>query len=207
MSESIRKGTFIAIFGPDGSGKSTVLNELKNNIRDQERFKISNYHWRPGILPYKKKINSNNDSFSLPHNTKSKSILISLLTLIYIYIDFLLGYLIFIYPKLRSGNIVYYERYFYDILIDEKRYGSNTPFKLRLFFAKLIPRPSIIVLLTAQPLTIYSRKKELSINTIEKQLLDMKKILPNFQKVIEINVGLLSPSEVVVQIKKKILDV
>lgn len=93
MKNKQPKGKLIAVFGPDGSGKSSIYNDLKI-YSSRENINLCHYHWRPGLLPYTKKssfIASSND-FTNPHSQKGRNTLKSILILCYIYFDFLLGY-------------------------------------------------------------------------------------------------------------------
>ena len=169
-------GKLIAIFGPDGSGKSSIYQQLKKSCKDKN-IKLDHYHWRPGLLPYKKTLrNDNNKSFLSPHESKPRNLFFSLLVLIYIYFDFVLAYIFVLKPKLNKGVNIYYERYFHDILVDQIRYRIKTPFFLRKFLSFFVFNPDKIILLEAPSSIIFRRKQELSEKEILNQILKLKRI-------------------------------
>ena len=62
---------------------------------------------------------------------------------------------------------IYYERYYYDILIDSKRYGLNIFYNISRVLSKLLPKPDYVILYDAPAYIVNKRKKELSITQIE----------------------------------------
>jgi len=80
----------------------------------------------------------------------------------------LFSWIKFIHDKTKyTKNVIIYDRYFYDNLVIYAstfiRYSS-----LILTLARLIPMPSIVFLLMANPLSIMKRRKELDIKKIVK---------------------------------------
>lgn len=175
-----RKGQLITVFGPDGSGKSTTYLMLKKSCT-QKNIILDHYHWRPGLLPYKKRItkNNKNNSFIAPHENKSRNMFLSFLLLLYIYLDFVLGYIFILKPKLNKGINIYYERYFHDILVDQIRYRIKVPFFLRKFLSYFVFNPDRIIILEAPSSVIFGRKQELSEKEITTQITRLKRIFNN----------------------------
>jgi len=184
-----KKGKLIAVFGPDGSGKSAVYNLLKDKCK-REKIQLEQNHWRPGFFAYKKNLIKDyaQNNFSAPHNNKSRSKIVSSVILFYIFFDFLFGYIFKIRPKLKKGVNVYYERYFYDIMVDQVRYHLKTPVLLRQILSKLVFRPDQTVILEAPSETIYNRKQELTIDEITKQQKRLVKIFKRTKHLVVIDV-------------------
>ena len=66
---------------------------------------------------------------------------------------------------------VLFDRYSYDFIVDPRRSRLNLPKWIRRFFVFLTPSPKIVYFLDASADIIYSRKQELSKETIQ-ELLD-----------------------------------
>jgi len=192
------KAIMIALFGPDGSGKSTVADVLEKHWKNAG-INTVRMHWRPGVLPYRSKIctSDSKGGFANPCKTKLRRGLKAWLIFLYVVVDFLLGHIFIIRPKLKRGTIVIYERYYYDILMDQKRYGLSIPVSVsRAIASTLIPVPDIIFLLDAPAEVLYARKQELPCAEIEHQRKQMKKKLCRFDNCHIVNVERNSPDQV-----------
>lgn len=190
------RAPIIALFGPDGSGKSTVA-ELIVQRYDEIGVRLTRMHWRPGFLPYRKSsCQGDENRFTNPNATKIRGGIKALLIFLYITFDFIAGYYFLIRPRLRNEVVVIYERYYYDIIIDQKRYGLLVPLSIRTFVNHLIPVPDTIILLDAPGDIIQARKGELERTEIERQRFMMKKHLSRFAGFHLVDVKDRSPDEV-----------
>ncbi len=186
----------IALFGPDGSGKTTVADALCERFKKMSINTIR-MHWRPGFLPYRgRNLKSSKNLFTDPHLTKTRHGIKALLIFLYIVIDFIVGYYFLVLPHLRKGNIVVYERYYYDILVDQKRYGLKIPILVRDIISYVLPIPDIVVLLDARSDVLYKRKGEIEYSEIERQRMKLKHYLSQFDGFTIIDVGANSPDTV-----------
>ena len=190
------RAPIIALFGPDGSGKSTIA-ELLAKRSEEIGIRAILMHWRPGLLPYRG-LNSqgSKNRFTDPHSTKLRRGLKGFFLFLYIVFDFIIGYYFLIRPHLRNGTIVVYERYYYDIIFDQRRYGLQVPLSIRSFFAHVLPIPSVIILLDAPVHILQARKGELDRTEIERQRLMMKQYLSCFDSYHLVDVGVDSPDDV-----------
>lgn len=198
----INNGGLLAIFGPDGTGKSTITNLLEQRC-SSKGIKTRQYHWRPRLLPSLKADDLNVD-MTHPDQLKQRSYIVSLFTYIYFFADFLLFYYLKMLSMILHGEIILYERYFYDIIFHPRRYKSREIKGFARFLAKIIPRPTWIVFLHGDPQIIHSRKFELSINEISRQQEQMGNYLKNLPHCISIDVSQLRPDDVARVIEEEI---
>jgi thymidylate kinase len=166
------QGISISFTGPDGSGKTTVLELLKKEY--SKVFAVDVYHFRPNILPrlaflfhkagLKKEVDEN---YSVPHRGKKSSKISSIIRLFYYIFDYIIGYWKIVRPILFRQSVVIFDRYYTDIIVDSHRSNIFLPYKLIAWCRRLVPRMNYNILLTADTDVILSRKQELTGNEIE----------------------------------------
>jgi len=152
----------IAFMGVDGSGKSTIIDKLINKLSNRYK-KIKYLHLRPYLFLIDKRTVVNN-----PHNIKIRpSKLFSLLKIIW----WLLVYnFFFFFNKNNERQLIIFDRYAHDLLIDPLRYQFNLTKKLTRFILSFFPEPDIWIILTASVTKIEKRKKELPTNILKIQI-------------------------------------
>jgi len=197
------KGQVLALFGPDGSGKTTAANELEK-LCANEGYPTVRFHWRPRLLPSWSTIsgNANKNDFEKPHSHKERGTLASVLIYIYIFMDFWIGYFFRLRPFVMQGWVVIYERYFYDMIFDSRRYGLRSIMWLSKTMALLLPKLDRVFILDGCADVLLSRKKELPREEILRQQRLMNAVLPTISNVIVIDVEKNEPSMVAAKIFK-----
>jgi thymidylate kinase len=169
------KGGLVTFIGPDGSGKSTVLDLVSNrlDIVYPEKHK---FHMRFGFFPdlktglgftaVKEEIKSvdkvKSKSVSLPRNKlKPKLVraLASWTVVLYYTIEFFVAHIKVWRIASRSG-LVMFDRYYYDYFVQPSYRDLIWPFRRLLLF--IIPTPRAVVFLKANPEIVYKRKGELN---------------------------------------------
>jgi hypothetical protein len=203
-------GLIVVFLSPDGGGKSAVtdmiLTRLKHGFQNTRRM-----HWRPYLLPPPRKLLHpstwtepeipNRD----PHALPPKSVSSSLLRFLYYLFDYLLGYLPkVLWPKIRT-HLVIFERYYYDLLVDTKRFRLSIPAWLPRVFLRIVPREDILFLLTGPPEVLYERKQEISLAEMRRQLQTIEVISRKFANARKISFDQAVEDEVC-QIEDVILD-
>lgn len=162
------QGIAVGFTGPDGIGKTTIINNIISII--SQATTVSLFHHRPNLLGnlsnvahqagLKKDID---DDYSNPHRSKPKGFLNSFMRLLYYSLDYTLGFHLKIKKRLSLGGVVIFDRYFSDIIVDSSRSSIFLNHRFLYHFGKLfIPKLNHIILLTADPYIILSRKKELN---------------------------------------------
>ncbi|WP_242092373.1 hypothetical protein [Aestuariivivens sediminicola] len=152
----------ISFLGPDGSGKSTIIDCIRAN---NPFVNFEYYHLKP------KKIKSKNQNIQInPHQNNNYSVLLSVLKLIYFIFEYNFYWLINILPKKITPTLIVFDRYFEDIFADPKRYRYGASDSFVKFLKKFIPKPSIHFILEAPVEVIHNRKKEVSETSLKLQL-------------------------------------
>ena len=165
-------GLFIAFLGPDGSGKSSVIDQM--TIQLAPAFRNTQYiHLRPTLFTMKKKKNISVDT---PHGKAPRGRISSLFKIIYFLFDYNAGYLIKILPFLIKSNMVIFDRYYYDLLVDPRRYRYSGPMWLARIIGKLMPEPDLIFILDAPANVLQERKQEVSYDETERQRISYLKL-------------------------------
>lgn len=186
------KGLMVVFEGTDGSGKTTIIDNLSNFL--DGRFvneDIVYYHWRPGFIKSPNK-NSNESTGVVctdPHGKKPYSKLVSFGKYMYFNLDYIFGYFFDVCKHLKSGKLVVFDRYYYDYFLDKQRYRLDISDTILKIFKPLIPRPDITFLLVGDAQTLYERKKEITVDEIQKQIDRLLENKDNFANSIIIDVN------------------
>ncbi|MEO8324457.1 MAG: thymidylate kinase-like protein, partial [Nitrospirota bacterium] len=170
-------GLLVVFLGSDGSGKSTIITQVQNNLAPLFR-RTKTYHLRPHFGRRSKA----GPPVSHPHAQPPRNIIASCLKLSLYLADYSIGYCFAIFPRKIRSTLILFDRYFFDVIVDPKRLRYGGPRWIPVFLAKCIPAPDIIFYLDAPPEVLLSRKQEISVSEIERQrhaYLDMTHDLPN----------------------------
>ena len=172
-------GFTITFLGTDGAGKSTIIDNVTPALNEAVHNSLYYEHMRPNFIPNisqlfsKKKYTGPTTN---PHAAKPSGFLGSLFRLFYYTLDYTFGYFIKIYPQnVKKSSIWFFDRYYYDYLIDPKRARINLPQWIIKAVSYIIPKPDVIICLGANPDVIFKRKPELPLTEIKIQVKKLKK--------------------------------
>jgi thymidylate kinase len=184
-------GFTVVLLGPDGSGKSTIAKRVLERVSGSFHGGRVQY-WRPYLLPAMGRLKFWNPSEEVainprPHDHPEQNRFKSLLRFFYYLTDYLIGYPVKIYWKKVKKNIIVFDRYYYDYLVDLYRYQFNIPQWLPKMFLPLIPAPDMTIYLDADPEVLHKRKQELSLSELERQVKEFKQILPQIPNSISVS--------------------
>jgi thymidylate kinase len=149
-------GLLVAIFGADGSGKSTVCHAVIEELAPL--FGAARYlHFRPRLGGGK----PGADPVLEPHRDPNRGSLASVAKVAYYTADFVIGHALRIRPEISRGGLVVFDRYFHDLFVDPRRYRYGGPGLALRAAARLVPRPDLVILLDAPVEILLARKQEL----------------------------------------------
>ena len=173
-----KPGVAIAFLGTDGSGKSTLIENIKEPLERMLHSKIHYEHLRPNLLPYLAQLKGQKPTgkpCTDPHGGKVSGWLGSLIRFSYYYLDYIFGYWLKIYPILvKRPSMVFFDRYYYEYIIDPRRCAVKLPRGWAKFWGWFIPKPDLILCLGGDPAKIYARKPETSLEEVTRQVKELK---------------------------------
>lgn len=206
-------GFSIGFTGPDGSGKTTVIDMLLEQMASVFKTAHCYYHFRPMLFGnlgevahtagLKKEVDR---EFYKPHRGGKTGYFSSLVRLLYYSVDYILGYFLRVKTVTRITRLVIFDRYFTDIICDSRRSRIYLCPNFLYWFGKLfIPSLDYNILLTAQAETILKRKRELDtegIHAINKRI-DFLATKTNYKKILNES----APNITVIEILNYVFEV
>lgn len=169
-------GFIVSILGPDGCGKTTIINELEKKNLPFRR--IDYFHLRPRLLGPK----GDGKPVINPHSKPAYGMFYSYLKLFYLALDYILGYWVKVRPLKVRSSLIIFDRYYDDLLVDPVRFRFGGSMILAHLVQRFIPKPDLTIVLASAPEIIYKRKKELSFNELKRQLDCYTSLSMNYQK-------------------------
>jgi len=157
-------GMMIAFAGPDGSGKSTLVENVVQNLAPAFR-RAEVLHLRPRLLGASRGARPVTDPYAAP----ARSALASTAKLAWFVADYVAGYLLRLWPCIVRSGLVAFDRYYHDLLADPRRYRYGASLGLARLAARFVPAPDLWVVLDASVETLQSRKQEVTAAESEQQ--------------------------------------
>jgi thymidylate kinase len=173
-------GLLIAVLGTDGTGKSTLIEDLRLRLAPAFR-RVMRFHWAPRVIVPRKHAPPNTH----PHAKPSRGALLSSCFLLAVTVDYWIGYLISLKQSRARSGLILFDRYFHDVLIDPRRYRYGGPAWFARWMARLVPSPDLVVILDADERVIGARKAELPAEEISRQRQKYKELqFPGAEKIV-----------------------
>lgn len=159
--------------GPDGTGKSSIVTWSRKEVAPQPLT----YMWqRPAVLP--RRSPEGVGDHTKPHQAPRYGAVVSWMKLLYVLVDYQLGWLIRIRPFSRKGGITMIDRGWWDMAVDPTRYRLAVPSRAIEILGRLVPKPDLVVILDAPPEVILQRKQDLPADEIVRQNERWRHVLP-----------------------------
>jgi thymidylate kinase len=165
-------GIMVVFLGPDGSGKSSVIDRVERDLAPAFR-RTAQYRLRPG------RRKSGGTPVTDPHGRPLRGTASSLAKLAFWFVDYTLGYLGRTFPQLVRSTFILFDRYYQDLLVDPRRYRYGGPMSLARLVDRIIPRPHLFVVLDAPPEVLYTRKQEIPFEEAVRQRGEYLKLAGN----------------------------
>ncbi|MBT3322135.1 MAG: hypothetical protein HN392_07590 [Anaerolineae bacterium] len=167
----------IAFLGTDGSGKSTIIDALKDSFLAPQITGVFIHHRSKGLPKPENEIILHQEK--PPHSP-----ILSVGKIIIRFSKWFYSYYIGRWRKLRQeGFLILQDRpYFYDMAIDPIRYRYGGPIKLLWLFAKLPPQADVYIMLDAPTEILLTRKQEIPEKELIRQQSHYKKLTKSLPK-------------------------
>jgi len=161
-------GFSFSLTGPDGSGKTTVLNSVEGSLANIFR-EVNLFHFRPSVIPRIAEVLKNiglkrevDVDYSKPHRGGEVGKISSFVRLSYYVFDYIVGYFLVVRPALFKRHVVIFDRYFTDVMSDSLRSRIGINYKIIFLFRKIVPKMNYNFFIFVEPQEILNRKQELT---------------------------------------------
>jgi thymidylate kinase len=161
----MRKGRCLAVFGPDGSGKSTVLARLGSRLSGGPDAMLI-VHWRPPLSTRRQSAERCRE----PHGPSPYPTWLGTIKLAYLLLVNWVGWIATVRPALHRGRWVAYDRSFLDLSCDPRRYRYAGPWRLVRLLNRLLPPFDGRFVLLTDASVIRARKCEVAAAELVRQL-------------------------------------
>jgi thymidylate kinase len=102
------------------------------------------------------------EGLSKPHAKPPRGVVSSIAKLGLWWMDYTLGFWVAIFPRLLRSGLFLFDRYYHDLLVDQRRYRYRGSLRLARLVGWLVPQPRLFILLDAPPQVLHARKQDVA---------------------------------------------
>lgn len=159
---------WVAFLGPDGSGKSSVIDGVMAALGER-RIGTHMIHWSPRL--WRKSSNASQPvTVTDPHSKKPRGVIISAAKIAMLGAEWMRGWIWHLRHPRAKSKLLLSDRYYHDLLVDPRRYRFGAPLALARACFRWMPKPDKVIILVGDSRTIHARKKEVTLEELERQL-------------------------------------
>lgn len=170
------RGRLIVFLGTDGAGKSTILSKVESTLV-KRGIDVQTYYFAPGFLR-RYRPTSPAVANTSPHEGRQYGPFLVILKILLMLFEFNAGVL----RARRANEIVLFDRFIHDLLVDPIRYRMNSVRWWMRILLKLAPSPDLIIILSASAEVVHQRKQEVSFEETERQIEAYKALAARFPR-------------------------
>ncbi|MFQ5958176.1 MAG: dTMP kinase [Alphaproteobacteria bacterium] len=177
-------GLVVAVLGPDGAGKSSVIERLVTTLAPAFR-QTHRLHLRPRLGAS----GGSRAPIVDPHGEPPRGAIASAAKLLYFLFDYWAGYAAKLWPLKARSSLVLFDRYYHDLLADPKRYRYGAPPWLAALAGRLVPEPDLTLILDAPAETLQARKREVLAEESARQRAAYRDLAARLENAVVIDAG------------------
>lgn len=163
---------WIAFLGADGAGKSTVIREVNDYLNTLDKDVVYQ-HWKPCGRKSQGKLN--HKTVENPHGQKERGAILSYMKLVYLWCIWW-SYALKVTYFTRARKVVIFDRCYWDLLIDPKRYRYRGSTRLTKLFLHCMPQFDVLIILDADTDVLLGRKQEVAKDELSKIVCRYRKL-------------------------------
>lgn len=171
-------GCWIAVAGPAGSGKSSLIAALANQCSLAFNY-VEYYSLRPKLLVAGK---PNRDAITDLHVQTVRSFTASFSRNVLVLVDYIVGYWLVVRPQMVRSTLVTFDQYYRDSRTDPRQAQSYILRWTTSLQERLIPLPDLILVLNAPRETLQARLRGVSLEDCTRQRAAYKELALALQK-------------------------
>lgn len=118
---------------------------------------------------------------TVPHSRPPRGMIFSMIKQLFWIYEYNIGYFSIIRPCLEADQLVAFDRYYSDIVVDPIRYRYSGPSWFVKLIDKIIVKPDLVFLISAECDTIQKRKSEVSVDETKRQLAAYKSYVKSLE--------------------------
>ena len=172
----------VSVFGPDGAGKSAVLQALEPRLASTAKT-INVRHLKADI--FFRAHRQDHGPVTDPHGKPPRSTAVSLLKFVLWALEGWIDRLLLTDRRNRTLDI--WDRYFHDIFVDPKRYRYRGPMWLVRAIGWFVPSPDLFIFLDAPTEVLRDRKREVAAEETERQRQAYRDLANRLERVVVVD--------------------